>query len=129
MSAQWKHSLITGILDDPMVCLKTYFCPCLTIMDIAEYVEPGSGVTKCVTWLLALNCCLINICLVDQPLRAKVAEKAGISVADSNNSCPVVCCCNCCHAIQLANEVNELKKGSGAPEQQVMGAPEMHEMA
>jgi Cys-rich protein (TIGR01571 family) len=126
----WTHGKF-ACMDDPAVCVKTYFCPCLTVMDISEFVEPGSGVKNCLMWICCLECCCLSIFMVDQPLRAKVAEKAGISIANSDNGlCCTMLCCERCAKCQTMNEVNELKKAAnGAPEQQVMGAPEMIEMA
>jgi len=122
----WSHGLFS-CFDDPGLCVKTTCCPCLTVGDINEYVEPGGFIKGCLIWYCCMGCCYLPICMMDVPNRAKVAQKAGIDPANVGG-CPLVLCCNCCSQIQVMQEINEMKKAGGAPEQQVMGAPAEIEM-
>jgi Cys-rich protein (TIGR01571 family) len=122
----WSHGLF-GCFDDPGVCLKMYCCPCLVVGEINEYVEPGGFAKGCLLWCCCMSCCYAPIFIQEVPNRAKVAQKAGIDPANVGGL-PIVCCCYFCSTVQVAQEINELKKGGGSPEQQVMGAPAEIEM-
>jgi Cys-rich protein (TIGR01571 family) len=122
----WSHGLFS-VFDDPVLCLKTTFLPCLVVGDIGEYVEPGGCAKNCCIWYCCMACCYAPICIIDMPHRAQVAQKAGIDPANVGGL-PIVLCCNCCSHIQVMQEINEMKKAGGAPDELVMGAPAEIEM-
>ena len=40
MSGEWKSGLF-GCIDEPVICLQSWFCPCVTYGQIAELGPPG----------------------------------------------------------------------------------------
>merc|ERR1711879_171219 len=99
----WKSGLFGCFSMDPGgmgLCCKVYFCPCLSIQEIAEHVEQGKGQSSCIICVLLgiLGLDIINLFLYDCPLRQKVAEKS--SITDDNAFLKVLCCRDC-HLCQV----------------------------
>jgi len=82
--------------DDCGVCLLTYFCPCITVYQVAEDLgESGCGVCCCVPNQL-------------QVLRTKLRVQQKIQGTMMNDCC-CTSFCGICTLCQMKREINYLK--------------------
>eukprot|EP00271_Cylindrocystis_brebissonii_P023444 TRINITY_DN9728_c0_g1_i1.p1 TRINITY_DN9728_c0_g1~~TRINITY_DN9728_c0_g1_i1.p1 ORF type:complete len:344 (-),score=64.48 TRINITY_DN9728_c0_g1_i1:202-1233(-) len=114
LESSWSVSLF-GCLEDPLLCLSTCVCPCVTAGNIAERLfpeEPGRWNEVCglYTVVLLLFCCP---CPYAATYRSHLREKVNISGTPAEDCCVHYCCELCA----LCQEQRELEiRGCGAPQ-------------
>ena len=106
MSADWKSGLF-GCMDEPVICLQTLFCSCVTYGQIAELGPAGVPCQgNCFgAACLYINCAACAVCIVCEA-RKHIRAASGIEGGCPEDFC-TVCCCGSCVLCQLHAQVSK----------------------
>jgi len=116
---EW-HSDLLGCCSEPMLCIKTCFCPCGTFSKIASaatsrHISSGEACNDLMAYSLILSCCCYTCC-IRRKLR-KVLNITGGCVDDFLSH--LMCCC--CALVQEWREVEI--RGAHGPEKTKTSPP------
>lgn len=99
-AGQWNHGLF-DCFNSCRNCACGYFCPCCLVVDNAGRL----GKSGC------LHCLLLCImpCIPTLLQRGELREQHQIE-GSTGGDVGAACCCNCCAAVQIANELDHYGK-------------------
>ena len=103
MPKQWSHGLC-HFMDDPGLCLVTYFCTCYTAGKNAEAVGDSCALCGLAYFIPLANCFFMA------HIRSKIREQNGIEGTFLNDLFATSCCLVC----MLVQSAQEVKGGPGA---------------
>ncbi|XP_014506109.1 protein MID1-COMPLEMENTING ACTIVITY 1 isoform X2 [Vigna radiata var. radiata] len=105
------HTDLLACCSEPCLCIKTCFCPCGTLSDIASVAtnRPISSAEVCnelMAYSLILSCCCYTCCI-----RSKLRKMLNIRGGYVDDFLSHLMCC-CCALVQEWREV-EIRRASG----------------
>lgn len=100
---EW-HSDLLGCCSEPLLCLKTCFCPCGTLSKIAtvatnQHISSTEACNDLVAYSLILSCCCYTCCI-----RRKLRKTLNITGGWCDDFLSHLMCC-CCALVQEWREV------------------------
>ncbi|XP_051140235.1 protein MID1-COMPLEMENTING ACTIVITY 1-like [Andrographis paniculata] len=100
---EW-HSDLLGCCSEPLLCVKTLFCPCTTFSRIASvaknrYISPGEACNELMAYSLILSCCCYTCCI-----RRKLRKIFNIPGGFIDDFLSHLMCC-CCALVQEWREI------------------------
>lgn len=107
---EW-HTDLLGCCSEPLLCIKTFFCPCDTFSKIAtvatnRHMSPGEACNDLLAYSLILSCCCYTCCV-----RRKLRKMLNITGGWFDDFLSHFMCC-CCALVQEWREV-EIRGLSG----------------
>ncbi|PSS29989.1 Protein MID1-COMPLEMENTING ACTIVITY like [Actinidia chinensis var. chinensis] len=115
-SSHWDdewHSDLLGCCSEPVLCLKTFFCPCATFSRIAtvatnRHISSAEACNELMAYSLILSCCCYTCCI-----RRKLRKMLNITGGFVDDFLSHLMCC-CCALVQEWREVEI--RGAYGPE-------------
>ncbi|XP_030524014.1 protein MID1-COMPLEMENTING ACTIVITY 1-like isoform X2 [Rhodamnia argentea] len=100
---EW-HTDLLGCCSEPLLCIKTFFCPCDTFSKIAtvatkRHMSPGEACNDLLAYSLILSCCCYTCCV-----RRKLRKMLNIRGGWFDDFLSHLMCC-CCALVQEWREV------------------------
>ncbi|KAH7848765.1 hypothetical protein Vadar_007466 [Vaccinium darrowii] len=116
---EW-HSDLLGCCSEPMLCIKTCFCPCGTFSKIASvatnrHISSGEACNDLMAYSLILSCCCYTCCI-----RRKLRKALNITGGCVDDFLSHLMCC-CCALVQEWREVEI--RGAHGPEKTKTSPP------
>ncbi|CAH1421619.1 unnamed protein product [Lactuca virosa] len=100
---EW-HSDVLGCCSEPMMCLKTFLCPCGTLSKIATvatntHMTSADACNELMAYSLIASCCCYTCCI-----RRKLRNTLNIRGGWCGDFVLHLCCC-CCALVQELREI------------------------
>ncbi|KAL7192925.1 hypothetical protein ACSBR2_024688 [Camellia fascicularis] len=116
---EW-HSDLLGCCSEPLLCIKTFFCPCGTFSRIAtvatnRHMSSAEACNELMAYSLILSCCCYTCCI-----RRKLRKMLNIKGGFVDDFLSHLMCC-CCALVQEWREVEI--RGAYGPEKTKTSPP------